>query len=99
MLNSYVKKGYFEQPVEIKQEEDGFYFAVAVTAKQNFQDDTTENFEVGGGEMSLRYVISGGDADGDSFEIPMAPCTDLNFYRPSGVEHIDRVAAAHIAIP
>ena len=49
--------------------------------------------------MDLRYVISGGPEDGKVFDIGMAPCSDLNFYKPSGVEHIDRVAAAHIAVP
>jgi len=44
-------------------------------------------------------VISGGDEDGKQFDIPMLPCSDFSWYKPRGVEVVDRVAAAHLDIP
>ena len=94
-----MKKGYYEKPINIRQDEDNFYFAIAVTAKQNFESHTTEAFEKSGGSINLRYVISGGEEDGKVFNIGMAPCSDLTFYKPSGIPHTDRIAAAHMEIP
>ena len=33
ILNTYLKKGFYKESPEIRQDEDDFYFAVAVTAK------------------------------------------------------------------
>jgi len=70
---------------------------VAVTAKQNFSNDTAEAFELAGGSIDLKYVIVGGDDDGKIFNIGMAPCSDYDFYKESGTETIDRVAKDHMA--
>lgn len=64
ILSTYNKEGFFEQPVEIRQDVNNFYFAVAITGKQGFSEHTTEAFEAAGGRIELQYVISGGEEDG-----------------------------------
>ena len=99
ILSTYIKKGYYVEPVEIQQKRDDFYFAVAITAKQDFATHTTEAFAASGGNIDLKYVIVGGEDDGKVFSIGMAPCSDFKFYKPSGIEHIDRVTKAHMDVP
>ena len=81
IISEYIKEGFFKEPVEIRQDRDDFYFAVAATAKQNFKEHTTEAFEKAGGKVELRYVISGGNDDAKVHEIDMAPCSDFKFYK------------------
>jgi len=40
IVSDYEKKGYFEEPVEIRQDTNNFMFAVAVTGKQNYKTHT-----------------------------------------------------------
>ena len=99
ILSTYVKKDFFNNaPVEVRQDVHNFYFAIAITGKQEFANHTTEAFEKAGGSISLRYTISGGPESGKVFNIPMAPCSDFSFYRPSGVKSLDRTAAAHMEV-
>ena len=62
-----------------------------MTGKQNFDTHTTEAFENAGGSIDLKYVIVGGDEDGKVFDIGMAPCSDYDFYKESGIESHDRI--------
>ena len=79
ITSDYIKKGFFADPVEIRQDTNNFMFAIAVTAKQNFDSDTAQAFEESGGSLVLRYVISGGVDDGKIYTIPMNPCSDLSW--------------------
>ena len=99
VLHSYTKQGYYTDKVEIQQERDDFYFAIAVTGKQNFTEHTTEAFEAAGGQIEMKYIIVGGEEDGKVFDIGMAPCSDFGFYKASGIKSRDLVAYAHMQIP
>ena len=74
-------------------------FAVAITARQDFTEHTTEAFEAAGGRISAHYIINGGPDDGKFHNIEMHPCSDTDFYKESGIESIDKVTQAHLDIP
>lgn len=98
ILSTYVKQGYFEEDVEIRQDTDDFYFAVAITGRHAFTSHTAEAFEAAGGKLNLRFAIFGGEEDGQVRQLQMDRCSDMSFYKPSGVETKDRVAKAHLDI-
>ena len=98
ITSTFLKPGHFLDPVEVRQDVNDFYFAVAVTGKQNFEDHTSEAFEAAGGSIDLKYVIIGGEEDTKVFDIKMNPCSDLSWFKPSGTESIDRIAVAHMNV-
>ena len=99
IVSSFVKEGFYLEPVEVRQDRDDFMFAVAITARQNFEEHTTEAFEATGGKISAHYIINGGPDDGKFHNIEMHPCSDTTFYTESGIEAIDKVTKAHLAVP
>ena len=98
ILSTYEKSGFYDQPVEIRQDVNDFYFAVAISGKQKFQEHTTEAFESAGGKIDLTYVIEGGEEDGKVMRIEMLPCSDFKWYKPRGIDSIDRIAKAHMEV-
>lgn len=84
IVNVFLKENYYLEPLKISQERDDFYFAVAVTKKQNFLADTAQSFQEAGGSMELTYDIFGGEEDSKTVKINMNPCSDFDWYKPSG---------------
>ena len=80
----------------IKEERDGFDFAVAVTKKTKFEGESASEFYKNGGRVSLVYEIQGGDNDGDIFEIDMEPCLNDTFYLGHHEKRVDAKIRKHI---
>ena len=99
IVSTFVKEGFYTEPVEIRQDRDDFMFAVAITGRQDFQEHTTEAFEAANGRIQAHYIINGGPEDGKFHDIEMHPCSDTKFYKASGIESIDKVTQAHLEVP